>query len=352
MSTPKRRRQFSAEKLLELEEAMHNGPFDRWGGSHEKSPGSGIKLLPYDPVRYPEQRIDHYVTEAQIPFEQYGLPDKLMMFGLRELGLAKALGRRALARQLVADFKPAAEQVADMLDRGRNVALIPAHKHYADIGIGVAGLAVAMGKTRYIKENIWQSINKLMTREEYHGQYIPGFARKTGKVLWVIPDDGAKKWGVPDRARLIVGRGAMGELQPALENDRRGVLMAVALTGGAMDPVLDSEDKVVSWKFRDIPPPVSATLSSYHAALPFAYDKDKNNVPVWEVGDLILPPETDPAASGAEVGRVFTDNVYLDLAQRMERLTGLPVEYQPLAKAAYSGVLSVRESISLGNYPE
>lgn len=352
MSIPKRRRQFSPEVLLELEKALHNGPFDLWGLSHENKPGSGIKLLPYDRDRYPEQRIDHYVTEAKLPFEQLGLPDKLMMLGLRQFGLAKALGSRALARQMVADFKAPAEQVAGMLDQGRNVALIPAHKHYADIGIGVAGLAIAMGKTRYIKENTWQSINKLMTREEYRGRYIPNFARKTGKLVWVIPDEGARKWGVPDRARYIVGRGAMEALGPVLADEEHGVLMAVALTAGAMDSELDEDGEVTSWRFREIPPSVGATLGSYHAALPFAYDKDRNGLPVWEVGNLILPPEAGSSTSEAEAGRLFTDTAYLDLAQRMERLTGLPVKYQPLSKAACSGILSVRQSISLENCPE
>jgi len=335
-------RQLSYAEKQSLEVEMHQA-FGPWVQGHADKPGSGISLIDYNPKKYPEQSIDVGVTEAlTLP-----LPDRLAMFGLRNILLARALGGRKVAASLVEDFKTVSSDVADLLDDGKNVALVPAHKHYADIGIGAGALAVAMGKNRYIKENIYQSINKLMTREKYHGIRISKYSAFTGKILWVIPSEGGKTWKVPMRAMYAVGQAAQEEFEPKLKDPETGVLLSVALTGGALDPVRDPlRQTTVGYKFRDIPTSVGATLVDYDAVIPFAFEKDTNESARWEIGEIIKPPPIDRQENPKEAGLIYTDMAYLKLQEMMERLLRMPVSYQPisaLGKAALAGITS-RES--------
>lgn len=332
---------FTPERIRELQDEMHQA-FRRWGQSHVDKPGSGISLVPYDPVKWPEQSLTVGKTDAWTA----PLPDRLATRALKDILLAKAVGGRAVAAALVNDFKPISDEVAYLLDSGKNVAMIPAHKHYADIGIGAGALAVAMGKKRYIKENVYQSVNKLMTREKYNGIRIARFTAATGQIVWVIPSDGGLKWQVPSQAMYVVGKTAQEILQPRLEDPNTGVLFSVALTGGALDEVKDERQNVTGYQFRDIPPTLGSSMAAYDAAIPFAFDKASSGEVAWEVGDIITPPIIEPGAKPAEVGRYFTDTIYFDLQQRMERILAAPVGYNPISaigKSAMADTIS-RES--------
>jgi|GEM_PF-4491263 len=359
MSRERIRKELSPEELLELEVSMHRS-FEPWTLAHSSEDGSSISYLGYDPDRYPEQRITEYVTPAKLPELPFGLetrlPDSAIMFGLREIVLAKTLGGRAVARQIVKDFKetPAypdqpnspgvANEVARLLDDGKNVAMIVAHKYRPDVGIGLGAEAVAMGKTRYIYENNWQIINKLMTAQEYQGKSLTEKTRGVGRIAWVIPPGKSTSlYDVPRRAMIEVGRGSGEVLEEALDDPRTGVNLAVAPTKAGMLPVKNEAGEVVGWRFPEIEGAAQTMLDPMDAALPFAFNKDVAGKVSWQVGNLITPPEM-PGLSQSENSKLYMDLVMLDLKTKMEELLGKPVEYNPLI-AAGLGSIALRQAI-------
>jgi hypothetical protein len=340
------KKELSPEELLTLELEMHAG-FKNWTYDHMAEPGSSITYKGYSPHDNPEQGIAEFVTEARLPYRvDMWLPDKLVLAATREIILAKALGGRSLARQLVSDFKHVSDDVSDLLDNGKNIATVMAHKYRPDIGIGPGGLASAQGSLKYIFENNWQIINKLMTVQDYQGKSLVGKTRTVGRIAYVIPPGKSMDvYNIPRKASLIVNRGSSEALNTALDDPDTGVNVSVAPTGAGMIPVRDEQGNITGWKFPNIDGSAQTMLEPMDAVLPFAMDKDpETGKAKWKVGNLILPPNK-PELSTKNNSKLYMDMIMLNLTLSMEEILDKPVEYNPLILVG-AGTIAVKSVTS------
>jgi hypothetical protein len=240
-------------EMDDLERELHLG-LGKWA-LHHADRYAEVGLLPFDPARYPEQRITTGVTLANpVHGDRLG--------GLEALYLRNG-GPTAAAT--LAAFRCAggesggisvAEEIRKLVEAGQSVAILTSHAERLDDVAAFAGsVALAMGRPALVSRN-GAILNKVMSRETHQGQPIVRLISPFANSYWVIPDtESARRWMIPEAAvRYVNGRG----LRALLGAIRAGAAVTLAPAGSAMLQHRDAANVLKKLTF----PPVSRATAN------------------------------------------------------------------------------------------
>ena len=212
----------------------HDTGIEKWAESHNDRPGH--QSLPYQPDKYPGQAPEESIVEWR--------PAKYLSPNLAKLipsGVMMRLAMRGLERSAGVDAEPIlkelqeiSKEVNELVDGGKNVAVITPHLELSDIGHALAGLIVACRRPNFYRKNSGIVINKVMAFESHNGKPIVNKSRRIGKVIFAIPSTkSAGRWNIrPDYKKMINDRMGMAILSEI--RAKEGKLIAFAPTGSQM----------------------------------------------------------------------------------------------------------------------
>lgn len=327
-----------------MEEALHRYVLGPWSADHAGRPGAAIQQLEYDRERYPEQRIETYLTPINKLPPSYLLPDRLLRIIIRSK-LAGSLGSKETASHMIDSFRdrptsktdstPLLDKLSSLFDSGETVSLLDTHADFTGGLKLLAAISTALGKRRYFELN-HAIISKTMAREKIYGKPVGKVATPVASVVWVIPDTDSYERLVanhgldePD-ARLVkaaaekVNAGAMRELAQAR---KQGGFLQWAPFSSAVVPEHDSNNRLVKLKAPSVPAQVPGLLARSRYALTAGYWQDPGSGAVkWSVGDLIDRDSIDVKPRRVRDG-VYLERAIGDLCTILADLSGVPVEY-------------------------
>jgi hypothetical protein len=335
-----------AEILLPNGQANHfdeelnglGGPYDKWLADMASRPGAVLVPIPFDPAKYPEQKFEVPDLDASDPYSY--LPDRLYYLAFK-YKWAKALGGVAVWNALSEQManapvspntgQPILNRTNELMADGKNIIVITSHFSFEELGY-LKALRYHLRKDRAKMDKMGTVLNKLMTRQSYHGKPVPRQFSACGKVYFSYPKTAtAQRHGVPDN---IVAAGNLKMLRALRADLKRspGREIDIVLTGKQIVPNFAIDTSGVS--YYEIPSidPSSAALVE---AFDYAYGATLIESPVtgeWQmaIGQLI---DIKDFLKTNDVGNLV-DQIYLPIRQSVESFTGTPTVYNKMGKQA------------------
>lgn len=259
-----------------------------------------VGLLPYNPEKFPEQRIDVVGSTLKPHWLRDHLPEDVLMLHMsrrlgKKLGATSLFGSLLLASRFVGGFheRPSLssptklEQIRGLLETGGHVGLVCSHLDGDDVAVALGGLQIALGDRNMLARS-FVPVNKLHTRES-RDSGDPATAQMTSftNVSWTIPQTAnAEKHGLLDRdgAGVVVMSDGLKYLNSILRNNDVGRILSIAPTGtGITEP--DGEGVRHMLEISAATFKVIAKLQAY---LPVSIHHDEGGRRRWLFGDVIL----------------------------------------------------------------
>lgn len=332
----------SSNKLLEMEQALHQYVLGPWSADHAGRPGSPIRQLEYDRDKYPEQRLDTYRTPIKT-LPTYLLPSRLLSVVIGSK-LAKSFESDDTARQMVDSFKnrpasrtddtPLLTKVSEIINNGETVSLIDSHAEFTGGLKLLAAISVALQDRRLVRRNT-AIISNTMTREKLGDKTATQLAEPITSVIWVNPDTESYENVINSQhldeptaalikaAGLKANAGAMRELKRA--RDKGGILQWAPFSS-EVKRILDSGGNLHSLKAPTLPAQVPGLLARTRYSLPGAYWVDYEAQEVrWSVGELIDRDSIDVESRKVRDG-IYVERAIGELCTMLAELSGVPVE--------------------------
>jgi hypothetical protein len=304
--------------------------FYEWALDHERDSeksGGKITAIEFDPLTYPEQRLEVPVVPILDLYKQ--VPEELFLAGLHQK-FTDALGSPETSEKLIEyvrslptsehNPKPLIVSIQEELDKGESIAVIFGHQILMDMGFGMAALTEAQGTTKYLNRNV-AILNKAMAFEKFNGQTYTEMTTPIGNMVFVSPKtESAKKRNISDNLASAINFSAGRVIR---EFDKAGALYFVAFHGTTL-----KEKSTGSYLMPPIDPASGGLIQNCKYLLRFALVK-KNGDIRWDIGPL---EELNPKGANKHERRKnmlqLAEEAQLKLAQQMANLLGKTVEVQ------------------------
>lgn len=295
---------------------------------------ASIGVLPYNPDKYPEQRIDTVASGLRPHWLRDHAPDRLLFWDMRrrlgkKLGATSLRGALSLADEFVSEFtKPQAgtdltraEQLRKALDAGQHVGLLCSHLDGDDVAIGLGALQIALRDRKFLERSILP-LNKLHSRESRDGgEPVTKQLTAFTEVVWTVPKtDNAVRFGIFDESNLgaRIVRQSLRYFKTILSNGTgRIISLAPAGTGvSAPDETGVRSIQTIAASFK-----LMGKLSAY---IPISMYQDNNRQRSWIVRDVVS------LESKTEKERIehFQRGLIATFREDVEQLTGDPTIYK------------------------
>lgn len=343
---------------------MHED-FSAWGADHaERYPK--ITLVDYDPVAHPEQRIDvaktpaminrHFsdpsvigiwetlrkkvakeknIAEEKVPEDDLVREYRSTILEEFDSQYAELIGGWQKARVFIESFRTeivdteeqatASDVIVSRLEEKETVGIVMDHaEDLFDFAKILGGLSLAVARDHKYKYmgsfSGW--VNKLMTREEYAGIYIPDLIAWGGSVRWTIPStENAAKYVVNPEVAGAVNKAALKSFME--DSKRAGTVEVLVPSGSATKKRADDKGEV----FLSVPPiPDSSAnlLSKFNVLIPCS---------TWAgrltVGKMIEVAEHVPRGKkDREAKQKLAQMIRETLRAQTQELSNLPVVFE------------------------
>ncbi len=301
--------------------------------------GKSFKALPYEPGKYPGQRVEEFISRAR-PYEAI-TPE--VFREIQQFTLGHSLGYTALTAywrggQFAEAFNPYAEEVHELLKAKKSVGVFTMHCEYKDTILAGGALNLALSKhpglpAYPLDVYSWTFMNKAMAYTGVMRSNIPRYllARREPKaiasklshatnIVWVSPDTpSADRFNIPEEISNYLNINAMRDFKTATPG--HGVLLAAALHGSQTKLRADDDTYVQP----EVRPGSFGLMRQVDAVLPVVIVKQgKSRIADWAVGEL-MPNSKNKKDSLPQVNSINTE-----LAKMLNELTGRDVEYTEL----------------------
>ncbi len=294
-----------------------------------------VGLLPYDPEKFPEQRIDVVASTLKPHWIRDHLSQDVLMVHMsrrlgKKLGATSLLGSMLLASRFVGSFHEQSlpgsptklEQIRQLLERGKHVGLVCSHLDGDDVAVALGGLQIALGDRAFLGRS-FIPVNKLHTRESRDGG-DPATAQMTSftNVTWTIPQTAnAERYGLldPEGPGMVVMAEGLRYLNSVLRNHDVGRILSIAPTGtGVSQP-----DEQGVQHIQEISGATFGVIAKLSAYLPVSIHHDEGGRRRWIFGDVV-PVE---GKSAKEKARNIQGALPDQLCAQVQKLTGRPTAY-------------------------
>lgn len=297
------------DNTAELEDELHVA-LGSWAADHVRR-YPGLEALPYDPAKYPSQRLDVPVTRTDFEHET-ALADDLQE--VLRIGYESALALDA--SRVEASLSSLVPQLVESLERRESIVVLAAHADLLhDVGVIAGGIALGLREPELIRRN-GTILNKVMSRETFAGVPIAELFHMFGNIYWAIPETANRdRWKIPSAAVDYLNTSSMRAL---LADMRRGLVLTIAPTGSASRRV--SEDGGPESLY--VPPISDAT-----ANLISRFDGYASAV-FWE-GRLLTTGLTRIPKGGSGDRRQhylsLADSIMAEMGELISEASGLPI---------------------------
>ena len=310
-------------------EASLHRALDGWVANHVQRHSGSISELPYDPQRYPFQRLDVHKTEAAE--EVASLPGKQGYEILINL-LGSSIGGQHNAEHFIGQFRQErggrtlSHQLNALLAAGQNIALLTPHTELDDVAKTMLAATIALNRLQQNNHN-GIVVNKLMTRQAYHGIPVPQVLSQFSSLYWVIPDTGSTaKWDIDEEHKRAVNFGGLRALFDDLRH-KKGMLVALAPTGTEI--IRRQEGRLELPKISDVS---ARVLGGFDAYLPVTIWRDKSSG-IYTAGVGRLQERDELFGSIGRLGRhqaqaAAAHLLALSLAEQVAELSAQPISYK------------------------
>lgn len=315
-------------------ELLHS-KYNAWLDDMSKRDGAELVSFELDVDKYPEQDFRVTKVEAEDPYKN--IPDAIYYqgFRLRWMRSMGAIAYNQLLHQLKTqptssdDSRPLLSRLQQDRSEGKNTMIVTSHFSFPELGYFKA----LRFQARHDRPDITNNgvvINKLMTRQSYKGKPLVEHFKMGSNLYFSYPKTASsEKFDIPEDIMLAGNRLMLRDLVSDLR--RGGQEIDIALTGRQIVPVRSDIGSVDRYDIPDIDPSSVGLVRLFDNVLGATIIRSPIDGKIkMEIGELIDIKDRLKTNSPEEL----VDQIYLPVAESVERITGVETTYQKLGRVA------------------